>query len=85
MLVRTCNKCVSYPTMHAVLHFQLLFLNVHRTVIFQVFHLTELVIRGPAIRGEMFIIKFDRVAIKEEEVRGVLLCMQNFVRSPHFT
>ena len=27
----------------------------------------------------------DRVAIKKEELRGVLLCVQDFVRSPHFT
>ena len=27
----------------------------------------------------------DCVAIKKEEVRGVLLCVQDFVRRPHFT
>ena len=42
-------------------------------------------IRGPATRGERFFIKLDCVAIKEEEVRGVLLCVQDFVHSPHFT
>ena len=34
---------------------------------------------------EDFTISLDRVAIKNEEVRGVLLCVQDFVRSPHFT
>ena len=42
-------------------------------------------IRGPAIHSEKFIIMLDGVAITEEEVRGVLLCAQDFVRSPHFT
>ena len=54
------------------------------TVMFQVFQLTALVIRGPAIRGERFTINLDRVATKGEEVPGVLLCVQDFVRSPHF-
>ena len=42
-------------------------------------------IRGPPTHGENFIVSLSRVAIKEEEVRGVLLCVQDFVRSPHFT
>ena len=52
---------------------------------FQVFQLTTLVIRGSPTQGEEFTISLDRVAIKKEEVRGVLLCVQEFVRSPHFT
>ena len=54
-------------------------------LLFQVFQLTTLVIRGPPTRSEKFTISLDRVAIREEEVRGVLLCVQDFVRSPHFT
>ena len=54
-------------------------------LLFQVFQLTTLVIRGPATHREKFMINLDRVAIPEEEVLGVLLCVQNFVRSPHFT
>ena len=52
---------------------------------FQVFQLTTLVIRGSPTQGEEFAISLDRVAIKKEEVRGVLLCVQDFVRSPHIT
>ena len=52
---------------------------------FQVFQLTTLVIHGPATHGEKYPISLNRVVIKEEEVRGVLLCVQDFVRSPHFT
>ena len=53
--------------------------------LFQVFQLTTLVISGSPAQGEEFSIRLDRVAIKKEEVRGVLLCVQDFVRSPHFT
>ena len=42
-------------------------------------------IRGSTTQCEEFIISLDRVAIKKEEARGVLLCVQDFVRSPHFT
>ena len=42
-------------------------------------------IRGSTTPGEVFSISLDRVAINKEEVRGVLLCVQDFVRSPHFT
>ena len=52
---------------------------------FQIFHLTTLVIRGPPTQGEKFTTSLDRVSIKEEEVRGVLFCVQDIVRSPHFT
>ena len=54
-------------------------------MLFQVFQSTALVIRGPATRGENFIGSLDCVAINEEKLRGVLLCVQDFVRSPHFT
>ena len=53
-------------------------------LLFQVFQLTTLVIRGSSTACEDFTISLDRVAIKKEEVRGVLLCVQDFVRSPHF-
>ena len=52
---------------------------------FRVFPLTTLVIRGSPTQAEEFTISLDRVAIKKEEVRGVLLCVQDFVRSPRFT
>ena len=42
-------------------------------------------IRGPATQGEKFIISLDRVAIKEEEVRGFLLFVHDSLRSQHFT
>ena len=35
--------------------------------------------------GEKFTVKLDRVAIREDIVRGVLLCVQDFVRDPVFT
>ena len=37
------------------------------------------------ISGEKFGINLDRVMIREDEVRGALLCVQDSVRSPHFT
>ena len=52
---------------------------------FQVFQLTALVIHGRVTRGEKFIVSLNHVAIKEEEVRGILLCVQDFIRVPHFT
>ena len=42
-------------------------------------------IRGSSTQCEDFTISLDRVAISKEEVRGVLLCVQDFVQSPHFT
>ena len=57
----------------------------HEISLFQVIQLTTLLIRGPSNQGEKIILSFDRVAIKEEEVRNVLQCVQDFVRSPHFT
>ena len=47
--------------------------------------LTTLVIRGSSTPGEAFSISLDCVAINKEEVRGVLLCVQDCVRSPHIT
>ena len=52
---------------------------------FQIFQLTALVILGPPAQSEEFTISLDHVAIKKEEVPGVLLCVQDFVRSPQFT
>ena len=56
----------------------------YELLLFQIFQLTTLVIRGPATHGEQFIFGLECVTIKGEEVRGVLLCLQDFVRSPHF-
>ena len=52
---------------------------------FQVFQLTALALRGPLPSGEKFTVNLDRVAIREDIVRGVLLCAQDFVRDPVFT
>ena len=52
---------------------------------FQVFQLTALALRGPLPSGEKFTVNLDRVAIREDIVRGVLLCVQDFVRDPYFT
>ena len=57
----------------------------HELLLIQMFQLTTLVSCGPASRGKKYIVSLDRVVIKEEEVRGVLLCVQDFVRGPHFT
>ena len=55
------------------------------SVSFQVFQLTALALRGPLPSGEKFTVCLDRVAIPENTVRGVLLCVQDFVRDPVFT
>ena len=47
--------------------------------------MTALIVRGPVTSGEKFVINSDRVIICGLEVRGALLCMQDFVRNPHFT
>ena len=57
----------------------------HELLLYQVFQLTTLVIHGPASQSQMFIVSLDCVGIKKEEVRGVLLCVQDSVRRPHFT
>ena len=54
-------------------------------VLFNILQLTALAIRGSITPGERFTITLDRVAIREEVVRGVLLCVQDFVRDPVFT
>ena len=55
------------------------------SVSFQVFQLTTLALRWPLPSGEKFTVSLDRVAIPENIVRGVLLCVQDFVRDPVFT
>ena len=52
---------------------------------FQVFQLTALALRGPVPSGAKFTVCLDRVAIPENIVRGVLLCVQDFIRDPVFT
>ena len=47
--------------------------------------MTDLIVRGPLTFGEKFVINLDRVMIREDEVRGALLCVQDSVRNPHFT
>ena len=71
--------------MYVVLHLLVWVSITHKPVMFQVFQLTAFVIRGPATRGERFLISLDRVPVKEEEVPDVLICVQVFVWSPHFT
>ena len=41
--------------------------------------------RGPVTCGGPFIISLDRVMICEAEVQSAILCVQDFVRNPHFT
>ena len=41
--------------------------------------------RGPVTCDGRFIIDLDRVMIYEDEVHSAILCVQDFVRSPHFT
>ena len=52
---------------------------------FQVFQITALALRGPLPSGEKFLVNLDWVAIREDIVRSVLLCVQDFVRDPVFT
>ena len=47
--------------------------------------MTALIVRGPVISGGRFIINLDGVMIGEDEVQSAILCVQDFVRSPHFT
>ena len=54
-------------------------------LVFQVFQLTALVVRAPVTCGGRFIINLDRVMICEDEVHSAILCVQDFIRSPHFT
>ena len=62
----------------------LLQLLVH-SCLFQVFQLTALAIRGPVTSGGRFTVNLDRVAIREELVRGVLMFVLDFVRDSVFT
>ena len=54
-------------------------------VSFQVFQITALALRGPLPSGEKYLVNWDRVAIREDIVRSVLLCVQDFIRDPVFT
>ena len=54
-------------------------------LVFQVFQLTALIVRGPVTCGGRFLINLDRVMICEDEVHRAILCVQDFIRSPHFT
>ena len=51
----------------------------------QVFQLTALIVRGPVTYGRRFVISLDRVMICEDGVKSAILCVQDFVRSSHFT
>ena len=53
--------------------------------LFQVFQSTALAIRGSVTSGERVTVISDRVAMREEVVRDMLLCVQDFVRDPIFT
>ena len=85
VLVITYTYFLLYPLVYDILHFHVLFSIAHETVRLQVCELTALVTRGPVTRGEKFTINLDRVAIKNEEVRGVPLCVQDFVLSSQIT
>ena len=54
-------------------------------LVFQVFQLTALIMRGPVTCGGQFIINLDGVMICEDEVHSAILCVQDFIRSPRFT
>ena len=54
-------------------------------LVFQVFQLTALIVRGPVTCGGQFIINLDGVMICEDEVHSAILFVQDFMRSPHFT
>ena len=49
------------------------------------FQLTALIVRGPVGSGERFIISLERVMICQDDIRGALFCVEDFVRSPYFT
>ena len=54
-------------------------------LLFQVFQLTALIVRGPVTCGGRFVINLDWVMICEDEVHSTIFCVQDFIRSPHFT
>ena len=86
VLGSTCIKYLTYPIMYLCCICMCGFAIAHETMMFQVVHLTAPESRGPATRSDSFTINLDHLATNEEkEVRGVLLCVQNSVWSPHFT
>ena len=54
-------------------------------LVFQVFQLTALIVPGPVTCGGRFTNNLDRVMICEDQVHSAILCVQDFIRSPHFT
>ena len=52
-------------------------------LVFQDFQLTALIVRGPVSCGGRFITNLERVMICEDEVHRAILCVQDFIRSPH--
>ena len=54
-------------------------------LLFQVFQLRALIVRGPVTCGGRLIINLNRVMICKVEVQSAVLCVHDFVRSPHFT
>ena len=54
-------------------------------LVFQIFQLTALIVRGPVTCGGLFINNLHRVMICEDEVHSANLCVQEFTRSPHLT
>ena len=54
-------------------------------LVFRVFQLTTLIVRGPVTCGGRVLNNLDRVMICEDEVDSAILYVQDFIRSPHFT
>ena len=73
-----CIKYVLSPKMGVSILLQFL---VHSCLL-QVFQLSALAICGPVTSAEKFTVNLDRVAIRENVVCVVLLCVQDFVRDP---
>ena len=63
----------------------MIFVLENTDLVFQVFQRTALIMRAPLTCGGRFIINLDRLMICEDEVQSAILCVQDFVRSPHFT
>ena len=55
---------------------------IGKLMFFHVFQLTAFIFHGTVTSGERFTTNLDRVAIKEDVVRGVLLYVQGFVSDP---
>ena len=49
------------------------------------FQLTAVIVRRPVTSGEKFIKNLEHVMTADDKVRGAVLCVQDFVRSSHFT